>query len=72
MAAFSSFHFFESGALSQRAPVTSTPRVTPHRTTNLAQIAARVRAAAGGAFLLLGTALGLGLSTLVVVGFFLS
>ena len=72
MAAFSSFHFFESGAPSRRAPVTSTPRLTAHRTTDLAQIAARVRAAAGGALLLLGTALALGLSTLVVVGFLLS
>jgi hypothetical protein len=72
MAAFSSFHFSESGARSQRAPVTSTPRVTARRTTDLAQITARVRAAAGGALLLLGTAAGLGFSTLVVVGFFLS
>jgi hypothetical protein len=72
MAAFSSFHFFESGAPSRRAPVTSTPRATAHRTTGLPQIAARVRAAAGAAFLLLGTALALGFSTLVVVGFFLS
>ena len=71
MAAFSSFHFFESGAQFQRAPVTSTPRVTAHRATDLAQIAARVRAAAGGAVLLLGTALGLGFSTLVMAGFFL-
>jgi hypothetical protein len=72
MAAFSSFHFFESGALSQRAPVTSTPRVTAHRATDLAQIAARVRAAAAGALLLLGTALAVGFSLLVTVGFFLS
>jgi hypothetical protein len=72
MAAFSSFHFIESGAPSRRAPVTSTPRVTAHRTTGLAQIAARVRAAAGGALLLVGTALALGFSTLVMVGFFLA
>jgi hypothetical protein len=72
MAAFSSFHFIESGAPSRRAPVTSTPRVTPHRTTDLAQIAARVRAAAGKAVLLLWTALALGFSLLVMAGFFFS
>ena len=71
MAVFSSFHFSESGAPSLRAPVTSTPCVTSHRTTDLATIAARVRAAAGGALLLLGTALATGFSLLVIAGFFL-
>jgi hypothetical protein len=71
MAVFSSFHFSESGALSRRAPVTSTPCVTPHRTTDLAKIAARARAAAGGAVLLLGTALATSFALLVVAGFFL-
>ena len=72
MAAFSSFHFFESGAPFRRAPVTSTPRVAPRRTTDLAEIATRVRAAAGKAVLLLWTALALGFSLLVMIGFFLS
>jgi hypothetical protein len=71
MAVFSSFHFSESGAPSRRAPVTSTPCVTPHRTTDLAKIASRVRAAAGGVLLLLGTALATGFSLLVMAGFFL-
>ena len=72
MAAFSSFHFSDSGARSQRAPMTSTRCVRSRRTTDLAEIATRVGGAAGKAVLLLGTALALGLSTLVVVGFFLS
>ena len=71
MAVFSSFHFSESGAPSQRAPVTSTPCVAPHRTTAFAKIAARVRAAAGGAALLLWTALATGFSLLVMADFFL-
>jgi hypothetical protein len=71
MAAFSSFHFSESGAPSRRAPVTSTQCVTSQRTTDLPEIAARVRAAAGKAVLLLWTALALSFSLLVVVGFFL-
>jgi hypothetical protein len=71
MAVFSSFHFSESGAPSQRAPVTSTSCVTSHRTTDLAKIATRVRAAAGGAVLLLGTALATGFSLLIMAGFFL-
>jgi hypothetical protein len=69
MAAFSSFHFIESGAPSRRAPVTSTPCVTTLRTTGPAEIAARVRAAAGKAVLLLWTVLALGFSLLVMVGF---
>lgn len=71
MAAFSSFHFVESGAPSRCAPVTSRLPVTPHRTTDLAEIAARARAAAGKAALLLWTALALGFSLLLMVGFFL-
>jgi hypothetical protein len=71
MAAFSSFHFFESGALSQRAPVTSVPCVTPHRTADLAQIPARIRAAVGEAALFLWMVLAASFSLLVMVGFFL-
>jgi len=71
MAAFSSFHVSESGAPSRRAPVTSTPCVTSQPTTDLAEIAARVREAAGKAVLLLWTALALSFSLLVLVGFFL-
>ena len=41
MAAFSSFHFSESGARSRRAPMTSTRCVTSQRATHLAEIAAR-------------------------------
>jgi hypothetical protein len=70
MAVFSSFHFSESGAPSLRAPVTSTSHVTSHRTTGLAEIAARVGAAAGGAVLLLWTALAIGFWLLVMAGFF--
>ena len=70
MAAFSSFHFSESGAPSLRAPVTSTSHVTSHRATGLAEITARVGAAAGGAVLLLWTALAIGFWLLVMAGFF--
>ena len=71
MAAFSSFHFFESGAPSRRAPVTSTPREAARRTTDLTEIAAHVRAAAVAAVLLFWTACALGFWLLVVVGLFL-
>ena len=71
MAAFSSFHFSDSGARSQRAPMTSTRCVRSHRTTDLAEIAARIGGAAGKAVLLLWTALALSFSLLVLVGFFL-
>lgn len=72
MAAFSGFHFSDSGAPSRCAPMTSTPRVTPYRTTDLAEIAARARAAVGEAVLLVWTALALSFALLVMVGFFLS
>jgi hypothetical protein len=71
MAAFSGFHFSETGAPSRCAPVTSTPRVTPRRRTDLWEITARVGAAAGKAVLLLWTTLALGFSLLVMVAFFL-
>jgi hypothetical protein len=71
MAAFSSFHFSQSGASSRRAPVTSTRCVTPQRVTDLAQIAARIRKSAVNALLLLWTALALSFSLLLLVGFFL-
>ena len=71
MAAFSSFHFSESGAPSRRAPATFTPCVTSQRTTDLAEIAARVREATVNAVLLLWTAVALSFSLLVLVGFFL-
>ena len=69
MAAFSSFRFFESGAPCRRAPETFTPRVTAHRATDLAEIAARVRATACGAVLLLWAMLTLGFSLLLMAGF---
>jgi hypothetical protein len=72
MAAFSSFHFVESGAPSRRAPRTSTRRVPLHRTTDLAESAARAWAAVGKAVLLLWTALATGFSLLIMAGFFLS
>jgi len=72
MAAFSSFHFVESGAPSRRAPATSTRRVPSHRTTDLAEIAARAWAAVGKAVLLIWTALALSFALLVMVGFLLS
>ena len=71
MAAFSSFHFSESGARSRCAPVTSTRCVTSQRATHLAEIAARVREATVNAVLLLWTAVALSFSLLVLVGFFL-
>jgi hypothetical protein len=71
MAAFSSFHFSDSGARFQRVPVTSAGCARPHQTTDLAEIAARVRAVAGGAVLLLWTTLALGFSLLLAVDFFL-
>jgi hypothetical protein len=71
MAAFSSFHFFESGAPSGRVPA-STRRVPAHRTTGLMEIAARAWAAVGKAVLLLWTALAIGFSLLIMAGFFLS
>jgi hypothetical protein len=72
MAAFSSFHFVESGAPSRCAPVTSSPRAAAHRTTDIAEIAARASAAVGKAVLLLWTALAIGFSLLIMAGFFLS
>jgi hypothetical protein len=51
--------------------VTSTRCGTSQRRTDIAEIAARVREAAGKAVLLLWTALALGFSMLVLVGFFL-
>ena len=71
MAAFSSFHFSDSGARTRRAPMTSTQCVRSRRRTDLAEIAAVVRGAAGKAVLLLWTALALSFSLLVLVGFFL-
>jgi hypothetical protein len=71
MAAISRFHFSDSVARSQRAPMTSTRCVRSPRTIDLAELAARVGGAAGKAVLLLWTALALSFSLLVMVGFFL-
>jgi hypothetical protein len=71
MAAFSSFRFFESGALSQRPPATCTPRAARHRTTDLTEIAARVRATAGEAAVFLWAVFAVGCFLLVLVGFLL-
>jgi hypothetical protein len=71
MAAFSNFHLSGSSARSARAPLASTSRVTPHRTTDLAEIAARVGKAVSDAALLLWAALAVSFSLLVMVGFFL-
>jgi hypothetical protein len=71
MAAFSNFHFSGSCARSGRAPLASSPRATPHRTTDLAEIAARVGKAASNAALLLWAAIAVSFSLLVMVGFFL-
>jgi hypothetical protein len=70
MVAFSSFHFFESGALPRRAPVTFNTRATPHLMTDVVEIAARVRAAVAEAALFLWTVVVLGFLLLVMVGFF--
>ena len=72
MAAFSNFHFSDSCARSRGVPLTSISRVTPHRTTDLAEIAARAWAAVGKAVLLIWTALALSFALLVMVGFLLS
>jgi hypothetical protein len=71
MAAFSSFHIFASGALSRRASVDSTPRVKQYRTSTLAEVAVRARAAAGEIVAFLWTVLALAFSLLVMAGFFL-
>jgi hypothetical protein len=71
MAAFSNFHFSDSCARSRGVPLTSISRVTPHRTTDLAEVAARVGKAAKDAALLLWAALALGFSLLVFVDFLL-
>jgi hypothetical protein len=71
MAAFSNFHFSDSCARSRRAPLTSTLRITPQRTTDLAEVAVRVGKAAKDAALLLWAALALGFSLLVLVDFLL-
>jgi hypothetical protein len=71
MVAFSSFHFFESGALPRRAPPTSKTRATPHLMTDVVEIAARVRAAVAEAALFLWTAVVVGFLLLVMVGCFL-
>jgi hypothetical protein len=71
MAAFSTSRFFESRAPVKRAPTTSIARGTPHRMTEVGEIAARVRAAVAEAALFLWTALVVGFLLLVVVGSFL-
>ena len=70
MAAFSSSRFFESGAPVRRVPTASIAR-TPHRMTDVAEVAARVRAAVAEAALFLWTALVVGFLLLVVIGCFL-
>jgi hypothetical protein len=67
MVAFSSFRFFESGALPKRAPATFNARTTPHLITDVAEIAARIRAAVAEAALFLWTVLVLGFLLLVLV-----
>ena len=69
MAAFSRFHFIESGAPSRCAPLTSARRV--NRRTNLAQIAVDAAVAVGKAVLLVWTALALCFWLLVIVASFL-
>jgi len=69
MAAFSRFHFIESGAPSRRAPLTSARRV--NRRTNLSQIAVDAAVAVGKAVLLVWTALALCFWLLVIVASFL-
>jgi hypothetical protein len=71
MVAFSSFRFFESGALPKRAPATFNARATPHPMTDVLDIAARVRAAVAETALFLWTVVVLGFLLLVMVGFFL-
>lgn len=71
MAAFSSFHFSDFGTRSRRAPVTCAPCATPHRHTDLEEIATRVRTAAKDVALLLWAMLALGFSLLIMAGFFL-
>jgi hypothetical protein len=71
MAAFSSFHFFESGALPKHAPAILNARATPHLMTDVLEIAARVRAAVAETALFLWTVVVLGFLLLVMVGFFL-
>jgi hypothetical protein len=67
MAAFSSFHFFESGALPKHAPATLNARATRHLMTDVVEIAARVRAAVAEAALFLWTVLVVGFLLLVMV-----
>jgi hypothetical protein len=71
MAAFSSFHFSDPGARPQRAPATCIPCATPHRHTDLEEIATRLRTAAKNVALLLWAMLALGFSLLVMADFFL-
>jgi hypothetical protein len=71
MAALSNFHFSDPCAQSRRAPLTSITRVTPHRTTDLAGVAACVGKIAKDAALLLWAALAMGFSLLVLVDFLL-
>jgi hypothetical protein len=71
MVAFSSFRFFESGALGKRAPATFKARATPHLVTDVVEIAARVRAAVAEAALFVWTVVVLGFLLLVMVSFFL-
>jgi hypothetical protein len=71
MAAFSSSRFFESAAPVKRAPATSIAPRTPHRMTEVVEIAARARAAVVETAMFLWTALAVGFLALVVVGCFL-
>lgn len=71
MAAFSSFHFFAPGALSQRDWLASARRVTQRPAIDFAEFAVRVRGAAGEFVLLLWTVSVLAFWGLVMVSFFL-
>jgi hypothetical protein len=70
MAAFSSSRFFESAAPVRRVPTPSIAR-TPHRKTDVVEIAARVRAAVAEAALFSWTVLVVGFLLLVMIGCFL-
>jgi hypothetical protein len=71
MAAFSSFHFFAPGALSQHASVASTRPVTRRAAVDFAELAVHVGRVMGEFLLFLWTMTVLAFSALVMAGFLL-
>ena len=69
MAAFSNFHFIDSGALSRRASILVVARCLQRWAAHFAAIAVETAAATGEIILFLWTILVLGFAVLIAAGF---